>query len=604
MRFGASVDRQGGVRFALWAPAADAVDLVIEAPGEARRIPLGPQGEGWFGVRVAGAAAGTRYRFAIDGKISVPDPASRFQPDDVHGASEVVDPAAFDWADGDWLGLPWEHAVLYELHVGAFTPQGTFRAVIDRLDDLAELGVTAIELMPVADWPGARNWGYDGAYPFAPDRRYGRPEDLKALVVAAHARGLMVLLDVVYNHFGPEGNYLHLYAPSFFTDRYQTPWGAAVNFDGDGSRTVRDFFVDNAVYWLDEFHLDGLRLDAVHAVCDRSHPHFLIELAERVRARTPPGRHVHLVLENDGNDSQLLRRAADFRPTLYTAQWNDDMHHALHVALTFETSGYYRDYAERPAAQVATALAEGFVYQGAPSPYRGGEPRGTPSGDLPPGAFVSFLQNHDQIGNRAFGERITELAPAPAVRAGLAIILLAPSPPLLFMGEEWGSTRRFPFFCDFGPDLAAAVRDGRRGEFARFPEFRDATARARIPDPCDPATFAAAILDWDARETSAGATWLAFTRRLLALRHRALVSRLIGMAGGSGQVVNGDGGSFSARWRLGDASVLTCVANLSATAAPALPRPPGQLLFSTHEAGAGDVLPSWAVRWFLAEAAP
>ena len=339
--------------------------------------------------------------------------------------------------------------------------------VIDKLDHLATLGVTAIELMPVADTPGRRNWGYDGVCLFAPQSAYGRPEELKALVDAAHGRGLMVFLDVVYNHFGPEGNYLHVYAPQFFTDRYHTPWGAAINFDG-GFRPVRDFFIENALYWLEEYHLDGLRLDAVHAIRDNSTPDILVELAETVRRRVGTGRQVHLVLENDDNASRYLERDRDDRPRWYTAQWNDDAHHALHVLLTGEDAGYYGDYSDAPARHLGRTLAEGFAYQGEASPHRGGSPRGTPSKRLPATAFVPFLQNHDQVGNRAFGDRISTLADADAVRAAVAVLLLAPSPPLLFMGEEWAARQPFPFFCDFGPDLADKVREGRRREFARF----------------------------------------------------------------------------------------------------------------------------------------
>jgi maltooligosyltrehalose trehalohydrolase len=376
----------------------------------------------------------------------------------VHGASEVIDPGAFAWEDGDWNGRPWAEAVLYELHVGTFSPEGTFAGAQRRLDYLAELGVTAIELMPVGDFPGRCNWGYDGVLPFAPDASYGRPEDLKRLIQAAHRRGLMVLLDVVYNHVGPEGNYLHVYArDAFFTERHHTPWGAAVNFDGPGSELVRRFFVDNALYWLEEYHLDGLRLDAVHAILDDSPLHVLEEIAQAVREGPGRERALHLVLENDANQSRFLTRTAAGSPRWYDAQGNDDIHHALHAILTGERHGYYGDNADVPHRHLGRCLAEGFAHQGEASAYRGGEARGERSAHLPPGAFVGFLQNHDQVGNRAFGERLPVLAPPDALTLATAILLLAPSPPLLFMGEEHAAAVPFLYFCDFGPDLAAAV---------------------------------------------------------------------------------------------------------------------------------------------------
>ncbi len=408
---------------------------------------------------------------------------SRFQPDDVHGASEVIDPSAYAWKHPGWCGRPWEDAVFYELHVGTFSPEGTYGGVADRLRYLKDLGVTAVELMPVADFPGARNWGYDGVAIFAPDSIYGRPEELKALVDAAHELEMMIFLDVVYNHFGPEGNYLHAFAKRFFNPDRHTPWGAAINFDGEDSRPVRDFFINNALYWLEEYRFDGLRFDAVHAIEDTSKPDILTELAETVHSRVDSRRHVHLVLENDKNESRYLGRDGALRPRHYVAQWNDDVHHAYHVVVTGEGGGYYKDYADRPGEHLARCLTEGFAYQGDPSPFREGEIRGEPSAGLPATAFVSFIQNHDQIGNRAFGERINMLAPAEAMRAATTILCLAPAPPMLFMGQEWASSRPFLFFCNLGPELVEPVREGRRKEFASFPEFSDPKARERIPDP-------------------------------------------------------------------------------------------------------------------------
>jgi 1,4-alpha-glucan branching enzyme/maltooligosyltrehalose trehalohydrolase len=590
MPFGAEV-RDGGVRFRLWAPGARRVDLCLEGPVQ-EVLPMQAEDEGWHACIIGRAAAGSRYRYRIDGGMRVPDPASRFQPADLHGPSQVVDPHAFAWQDTDWRGRPWEETVCYELHVGTFTERGTFTGVIGHLDHLAELGVTALELMPVADFPGARNWGYDGALPFAPDHRYGTPDELKALVQAAHARGLMVFLDVVYNHFGPEGNYLHAYAPAFFSTRHQTPWGAAINFDAPGSRQVRDFFIHNALYWLEEYHFDGLRLDAVHAIADDSRPDFLEELADVVRARLPD-RQVHLVLENDANQARYLTR--DAGPLHYTAQWNDDLHHALHVLLTGETDGYYRDYGDDPLAHLARCLTAGFAYQGEASAFRGGRARGAPSGHLPPAAFVGFLQNHDQVGNRAFGERITRLAAPEAVRAAVALLLLCPATPLLFMGEEWGAGQPFLFFCDFDAELAPRVAAGRRAEFADFPAFRDEQARARIPDPGAPETFAASRLDWTRAAAAAGRAWLAFYRELLAIRHAELTPRRAGIPAGQAGWQRLGPTALEVRWPLGAGGHWVLRANLGDVALPTAFLDAHWVYF-THPPGT-DVLPPWSVFW-------
>lgn len=607
MPFGAQPAADGGVRFRLWAPDAERVTLLLEDTRRNAEVPLAGNGDGWREAFVRQAEVGSRYRFRIDDGLAVPDPASRFQPEDVHGPSEVIDPLAYRWTCPGWRGRPWEEVVLYELHIGAFTPEGTFRAAIERLDDLVELGISAIELMPIADFPGARDWGYDGVALFAPDSTYGRPEDLKKLIDAAHARRLMVFLDVVYNHFGPEGNYLGVYARRFFDSERHTPWGAAIDFSSDSKAPVRRFFVENALYWLEEFRFDGLRLDAVHAIDDPSVPDIIEEMATEIRARLPQDRHIHLVLENDDNAARYLAGEGDAdAPRLYEAQWNDDIHHAFHVLLTGETRGYYADYADEPVRHLARCLAEGFAWQGEPSSFRSGLLRGERSLHLPATAFVSFLQNHDQIGNRAFGERLAALAPPEAVRAGLALLLLAPSPPLLFMGEEWGSRRPFLFFCDLGEDLREPVREGRRREFAQFPEFADPAARARIPDPTAPETFLASKLDWSEAEAPGHAGMRAWTRRLLHLRHRALVPRLRGTRGNSGQIIGTKGAALAAGWTLGDGSRLTLIANLCAAAAPAMPfsRPTAGLLFATHaddEGDRGEGLPAWSVAFFLDE---
>ncbi len=578
MPFGATLEDGGEVRFRLWAPRARWLELCLDRDGTETILPMASEGDGWFSLRTRDAGAGSRYRFRIDRRLRVPDPASRFQPADVHGPSEVIDPGAWRWRDADWQGRPWEQAVIYELHVGTFTAGGTFSAARARLDYLAELGVTAIELMPVADFPGRRNWGYDGVLPFAPDSCYGRPDDLKALIEAAHAKGLMVFLDVVYNHFGPEGNYLHHYAPEFFVAGRNTLWGAAINFDGAGSRAVRDFFIHNALYWLEEFHFDGLRLDAVHAIFDRSQPHFLEELAERVANGPGARRQVHLVLENGQHSVPYPARPR--QALSYAAQWHDGPHHALHVLLTGEKSGYYIDYAKTPACDLGCCLT-------------GAQP------GMPATTFVLFLQNHDQVGNRARGERITALACEAAVKAATAVLLLAPSPPLLFMGEEWAAAQPFPFFCDFAPPLAAAVFAGRRQEFARFAEFADCD----IPDPNAIETFARAVLDWDALARPPHAQWLRFHRELLRLRAREILPRLPGMPLDSAQFALLSERVLQAEWRLGDGEGLTLLANLSPGPAAGPDRPPfGRLLYSCNVSAqelTHDPMPAWSVAWFL-----
>lgn len=541
-----------GVTFRLWAPAAKSVDLV--SGSKAR--PMTREENRWYRLVVPGAAAGTRYLFRIDGEIDVPDPASQFQPDDVHGPSEVID-HHYRWTADEWYGRPWETSVFLELHVGTFTPEGTYRAAIDKLDHLLETGITAIELMPLADFPGRWNWGYDGVLPYAPDHRYGRPDDLKALIDAAHQRGLMVFLDVVYNHFGPDGNYLGRYAPAFFTDA-QTPWGSAIDYRVP---EVRAFAIENALHWLRDYRFDGLRLDAVHAIVMPGEPELLRDLSLAVAALAREhGRQIHLVLENDDNRAAMLDPAG--APGTYRAQWNDDFHHAWHVLLTAETGGYYQDYAQ-PASAIARALAEGFVYQGQPSAHREGAARGEQSRTLPPTAFVDFLQNHDQIGNRARGERLTILAEPEELVCALAVLLLAPSPPLLFMGEEWGATEPFPFFCDFSGDLADAVRDGRRREFA------DAYASAKsVPDPLARATVDSATLDWSTLTKAPHRERLALVRSILAVRHRDIVPIVPRLIAGKARAIIRNA-VLEAYWS--GAPSLRILANLSHDPAPTPP---------------------------------
>jgi malto-oligosyltrehalose trehalohydrolase len=581
-KFGPRLTADGAL-FRLWAPVAKRVDLLLEKSHAMRR------GEdGWFSLDVPGVKAGARYKFRIDDDLDVPDPASAFQPDDVSGPSEVIDHASYPWRAPDWRGRPWPETVLIETHVGTFTPEGTYRAMIGKLDHLVASGITALELMPLADFAGARNWGYDGVLWYAPDSAYGHPEDLKALIDAAHLRGLMVFLDVVYNHFGPEGNYLGRYAPSFFTEA-QTPWGSAIDYRVP---EVRAFAIENALYWLRDYRFDGLRLDAVHSIAELGDIPMLHDLSAAVgRLAAETGRHIHLVLENDDNAASLLDADEDPPRGKYRAQWNDDYHHAWHVLLTAESHGYYRDYQRAPRTDIARALGSGFVYQGEASAHRGGKLRGDPSGRLSPTAFVNFLQNHDQIGNRALGDRLESKADPRALEAALAITLLAPMIPMLFMGEEWGSTRPFPFFCYFHGELAEAVRKGRHKEFA------GAYARYgnEVPDPLEASTFRSAVLDWDALNDEAGRKRLTLVRELLAIRRREIVRRLAGAAFGTAQAA--DNGLLTAHWRMGDGVTLQLTANLSEIT---MTRAPGWATGTPIWGNdAGETLPPLSVLWHL-----
>ncbi|WP_079227270.1 malto-oligosyltrehalose trehalohydrolase [Pseudomonas putida] len=535
-RHGAHLLDATSARFALWAPDARSVSLELE---QRPAIELLAEDDGWY-TGVAPCQAGDRYHYRIDGKLQVADPASRYQPEGVHGPSQVVDTGAYAWQH-PWQGRPWHEAVIQELHVGVL--EG-YQGVARHLPRLAELGISAIELMPLGQFPGERNWGYDGVLPYAPQHSYGSPEQLCALVDHAHGQRLMVMVDVVYNHFGPDGNYLHQYASPFFRQDRQTPWGAAIDFR---RREVREYFIQNALMWLCDYRCDGLRLDAVHAI---DQPDFLVELAQRVRAAVEPGRHVWLVLENEHNQASLLEQGFD-------AQWNDDGHNALHVLLTGETEGYYADYQEKPIAKLARCLAEGFVFQGQAN--RHGTPRGEASGHLEPSAFVLFLQNHDQIGNRALGERLTRLCPPAALRAATGLLLLAPMIPLLFMGDDDGSCRPFLFFTDFHDQLADAVREGRRGEFAHFKAFADPEQREHIPDPNAEQTFEASRPQ--NKEVIAG--WHGLYLQLLDLRQRHVIPNLPGSRALGAEVL-GDH-ALTARWRLGDGSTLRIDLNLAAT---------------------------------------
>jgi maltooligosyltrehalose trehalohydrolase len=530
--WGPQLDADGNTRFRLWAPDRDAVTLEIDG---ADTVAMTSDGR-WFEARVA-APAGTRYRFRLDADLAVPDPASRLQSGGVHGWSVV--PAPLVRSDTTWAGRPWEEAVIQEVHVGAL---GGFTGVAEVVPTLAALGITAIELMPIAAFAGTRNWGYDGVLPFAPAEAFGSPQELRALIDRAHEFGMMILLDVVYNHFGPDGNYLGAYAKPFFHDR-DTPWGGAVAVDRE---EVAAYFRENALMWIDDYGFDGLRFDAVHAI---DNPGFLDRLAADIRAQVGD-RPVHLVLENEENDADRL---ADGK---YDAQWNDDFHNVLHVLLTGESEGYYAAFAEDSTAKLARCLGEGFIYQGEGMPSQDGRARGKPSGHLSPSAFVAFLQNHDQVGNRALGERLTALVSPDRLKAATALLLLSPQIPLLFMGDETGSQTPFYFFTDFHDELADVVREGRRKEFAHFAAFASEDARAKIPDPNAADTFEASrpVPGDDAEH------WRALYRDLLALRHAEIVPRLRGSTAQGARVL-GDK-AVEAAWTLGDGTVLTLALNL------------------------------------------
>jgi malto-oligosyltrehalose trehalohydrolase len=558
--FGANVIDHNRTQFRLWAPAQSEVSLKIDGRAS---LPMTPRNAGWFEVE-ADCGAGARYRYILQDGTAVPDPASRAQDGDVHGASIVVDPRAYTWRQSQWRGRPWHEAVVYELHVGLM---GGFAGAVQALPRLSALGITAVELMPIAEFPGARNWGYDGTLPFAPEHSYGLPDDLRALIDAAHEHGLMIFLDVVYNHFGPDGNYLSLYAPEMFRADVSTPWGPAIDFRRD---EVRRFFTENVLYWLIEYHFDGLRFDAVHAITETD---WLDEMATEVRRTVAPERRIHLVLENDDNAAGHLTRGFD-------AQWNDDGHHVLHVLLTDETVGYYRDYADNPAERLARCLKEGFIYQGEPSVHRGGKPRGTPSSALPPTAFVLFLQNHDQVGNRAFGERLTTVADSRALEAAIALQLLCPQIPLIFVGEEDASTSPFLFFTDHNAALADAVREGRRREFSSFPQFSDQKLLAALPDPNAVATFEQSQPRPD---PAAAARRFELYQRLLGIRRREIIPQLKGARAVDAHAV-GDA-SVIASWRMADQSLLTMACNLGADEVECL-MPDGALLFASSDTAA------------------
>ena len=562
--WGARYIGNGQTRFRLWAP--DLTELQLALDGQSTQS-MQRSGDGWFELTTA-AEPGARYGFQLQDQV-LPDPASRLQQGGPHGWSVVTDAQAWPHKHPHWAGRPWPETVIYELHVGAL---GGFEGVRHRLAELAALGVTAIELMPIAATPGNRNWGYDGVLPFAVHEALGTPDQLHHLIDAAHGLNIQVFLDVVYNHFGPDGNFLHSYASSFFVDGPHTPWGQAIDFR---QAEVGRFWLENALYWLNEFHFDGLRFDAVHAIADDD---WLAALGKQIRERVAPGRQVHLMLENERNGADLLRSSsADVSvDPRFDAQWNDDAHNALHVLLTDEDEGYYSAFAKTPDGRtpiqhLARCMAEGFAWQGEAWPLHDNQQRGVRSQHLPPTAFVFFLQNHDQVGNRAMGDRLTVLTSLNKLRAARTLQCLCPQIPLLFMGEEWGSTQPFLFFTDHHGELAEAVRNGRRREFAHFAAFNNEAARAQIPDPNEASTFKQSMPGMPPLDDPQAADWLQFTRNLLLTREKELVPALEGTRATQAEPLSSK--ALVAQWSLSDHRLLTAYANfgdtsLSLTEAP------------------------------------
>ena len=514
--FGALPRRDGGVRFQLWAPSANHITLVLH-DGHARGAhPVPRDSDGVFDLIVDGVEPGDRYSYRIDDGEPRPDPASRFQPDGVHGPSQVIDPDAFEWSDRRWGGRSLHDLIIYELHLGTFTREGTFAAATARLAALRDLGVTAVEIMPVADFAGARNWGYDGVCLYAPSRAYGRPDDFRRFVDAAHRFGISVILDVVYNHLGPEGAYLREFDDGYFTDRHATPWGAAVDLDGP---IARRFIVDNAAHWVREYHLDGLRLDATHALIESDEGATVREIIRTVREAS---RHPVLVFAEDHRNMAAMIEDPAHGGWGVDGVWADDFHHVMRSLLAGDEHGYYADF-EGTTAELARTIRQGWLFTGQRSEHLG-KPRGTDASHVPMSHFVVCLQNHDQIGNRAMGDRLHANIAADAWRAASAVLLTAPMTPLLFMGQEWAAGTPFQFFTDLSSEIGQQVTEGRRGEFSDFPEFADDEARHRIPDPQAETTFDASRLRWEEREEPAHAAALALYRALIALRldHPAL----------------------------------------------------------------------------------
>lgn len=557
------------VRFRLWAPGQESLSLRLN--GEEQ--PMNAVDDGWFEYEATGVSPGAEYQYVLADGMAVPDPASRAQKADVNGPSLVVDPNQYAWQNTGWQGRPWEETVVYEMHFGTFTPEGTYQAAIEKLPYLAELGITMIEVLPVSQFGGNRGWGYDGVLLYAPHSAYGTPDDFKAFIDAAHGYGLSVVLDIVLNHFGPEGNYLPLLAPAFFHKERMTPWGPGIAYDVDAARR---YIVEAPLYWLKEYRLDGLRFDAIDHIDDISEKHVLNEIAERIRAEITD-RPIHLTTEDSRNITSLHPRNDAGDAPLFTAEWNDDFHNAIHVFATGETHAYYEDFAGEPEKHVARTLAEGFAYQGEMSQHAGAK-RGVDSTGQPPVAFVDFIQNHDQTGNRAHGDRLIELAGAERTKVLLATLLLSPHIPLLFMGEEYGETNPFQFFTDFHGELAKAVREGRAKEF----KGHHGHDGEDVPDPNAEQTFLRSKLDWNRRSGEQGKAWLALTRHLLELRQQHIVP-LLATAKGAGRVVETAPGLVAVSWAF-EKGTLSMALNIGDSAQP-LPDFPGETIFAwPHEA--------------------
>ncbi|MBN1188422.1 MAG: malto-oligosyltrehalose trehalohydrolase [Dehalococcoidales bacterium] len=574
----------GRCRFHVWAPHIDRLDLHLVSPDN-RTIPLVRDPDGDHSVVLDSIKPGFRYFYRLDRENEYPDPASRYQPEGVHGPSQVVSPH-FSWKDSGWQGIPLKDYVIYELHTGSFTPEGTFQAVIPFLDELKDLGISAIELMPVAQFPGERNWGYDGVFPFAVQNSYGGPEGLKLLVDACHQRGLAFILDVVYNHLGPEGNYFDRYGP-YFTGRYNTPWGKALNYDGPFSDGVRRFFIQNAVYWISEFQLDALRLDALHAILDISARPFLAELSTSIgEVREKLKRQIYLIAESDANDRRVIIPSGENGLGM-DAQWNDDFQHSLHAVLTGERDGYYRDFGEM--RHLAKALSEGFVYSGQYSEYRKRR-FGSPSGDITADKFVVFAQNHDQVGNRMLGERLNALVSFEKLKLAAALVCLSPYIPLLFMGQEYAETAPFQYFINHSDQaLIEAVRRGRRQEFAAF------ISRGEVPDPQDRFVFLGSKLDHGLKESGPHRVIYGFYRELLRMRREIPALSFPGKENMEVLACEDPGLLYLRRWYEDSEIVLLCnFADKASTSVFALPHGKWEKILDSDDEkwlGRGGLLP-------------
>jgi malto-oligosyltrehalose trehalohydrolase len=586
MPFGPELQAQSGVSFRIFAPGVDKMRLKLD--DSSASLLMNSTTEGWHTLIVPDAGAGTRYRFVLPDGMQVPDPASRYQPEDVYGPSEVIDPGAYFWSDGEWLGRNWAEVVLYEMHVGTFTPNGKYRSAIERLEHLQELGITAIELMAIGDFPGSRNWGYDGVLWCAPDSSYGRPEDLKLLVDAAHARGIMVIFDVVYNHLGYVANFIPKYWPQFNSPLHDTPWGKPPNFDAQGSEQVREFIIHNALYWIEEFHADGLRLDASHDVKDLSPRHILDELAERVHTLAGE-RKVHLILEDEHNASSRMMRGSNGRPTLYSAQWNHQMAHLRELPADEPCS--LRATPDRNTEIVSRMLAVGF----------GGTTEAANEVDeidchAPPTAYISFLQTHDLVGNDLLGQRIYAKAPVHAIRALSAIYLLVPQVPMLFMGDEWAASTPFPFFCDYQGETGRKTREERLKFLQKNLQLDESELR-RVPDPLAEQTFRDAHLNWSELSQTEHAEWLNWYREILKVRREQIVPMLKNVNERCGTYEVRNRRVLVAKWNLDNDNRLMLHANLCESSTELFDTHPGRILWLEGTEKVQGQFGPWTVRW-------